>query len=229
MSYTTLKLIALITMYIDHIGVIFYNDSYRHIGRISFVLYAFLIANGLRHTKNQYNYIMNLFKFALFSEIFYDYFIFITNFPKYFKFLDYYELDILNSQNVLFTLGFGALACYFFQLYKSKANIFYLFTIVVCLLIPTLINSDYGLYGSTTIFLFYLSKNKIQKFFIVFLFTFFKYIRFGLYSYAIFALIAGVIILFYNNKKGFLDLNKYVFYLFYPAHMLFLSLVITFI
>ncbi len=229
MSYSLLKLIALLTMYIDHIGAVFYIDSYRHIGRISFVLYAFLVANGLNYTKNKREYIMNLFKFALISEIFYDFFMFTVNYPKYFKFLDYYKLDTLNSQNVLFTLGFGALACYFYDFYKNKSDIYYLLLLSLSLIFPALIKADYGIYGALSIFLFYLSKTKPQKLGVVVLFSFLKYMYFGLLSYAAFALVGGIFIVLYNDKKGFLQLNKYIFYLFYPLHMLFLALIITFI
>ncbi|MEG2295239.1 MAG: TraX family protein, partial [Oscillospiraceae bacterium] len=50
-----LKLIAIITMFIDHIGAVLfpYHGSFRLIGRISFVLFAFLLVQGFIHTSNR--------------------------------------------------------------------------------------------------------------------------------------------------------------------------------
>ena len=69
-----LKLIALTTMFIDHIGAVFFPQVtlLRVIGRISFPLYAFLIAEGCRYTRNRWRYALGLGAFALISELPYD-------------------------------------------------------------------------------------------------------------------------------------------------------------
>ncbi len=79
MTAFTLKLIALITMAIDHIGYVFgrgawkiipFNSAYlRYIGRISFPLFAFSIVNGWKYTKNRSKYFTNLCLFAIISQI----------------------------------------------------------------------------------------------------------------------------------------------------------------
>ena len=92
---TQLKLIALLTMFIDHIGAIIMPcliDSaqanqnlslfislegililMRLIGRVSFPIFAFLIVNGYFHTSNKSNYLLRLTVFALISEPFFDF------------------------------------------------------------------------------------------------------------------------------------------------------------
>ena len=72
-----LKLIALITMFIDHITVVLVPSGtvylvLRGIGRISFPIYVFLIAEGCRYTSDRFKYAMRLGAFALISEIPYD-------------------------------------------------------------------------------------------------------------------------------------------------------------
>lgn len=106
MAGSTLKLIAIITMLIDHIATvllfpftydptvdIIYN-AMRHVGRISFPLFGFLATEGVVHTRNKIRYVIQLFLFALFSEIPFDLAFFGTAYyPSY--------------QNVYFTLGLG--------------------------------------------------------------------------------------------------------------------------
>lgn len=71
MNITSLKLLALISMLIDHMGIVFFYDviSFRIIGRISFPIYAFLISDGCKYSKNIYNYAIKLFLLAIISEI----------------------------------------------------------------------------------------------------------------------------------------------------------------
>ena len=60
MSSFVLKIIAVITMFIDHLGyTIFGKFSYlNYIGRISFPIFAFQISEGYIHTKNLKKYFM---------------------------------------------------------------------------------------------------------------------------------------------------------------------------
>ena len=61
-SASQLKKIALITMILDHMGLLLFPQTqiFRIIGRISFPIYAFLIAEGCRYTKNKYKYLLKI-------------------------------------------------------------------------------------------------------------------------------------------------------------------------
>ena len=77
MSALILKIIAMITMTIDHIGVVFnMPQTYRYIGRIAFPLYALMITEACNHLKNDNNrflsYILQLAILAVVSEIGFD-------------------------------------------------------------------------------------------------------------------------------------------------------------
>ena len=71
MTVFHLKIIAILTMTIDHVGFFFFPDIevLRIIGRLSFPLFAWLIANGAYHTKNMHAYLVRLFIFALISQV----------------------------------------------------------------------------------------------------------------------------------------------------------------
>ena len=70
-SSSSLKLIALITMIIDHIGYLLFPQItlFRIIGRLSFPLYAFLIGEGCIHTKNKAKYLLKVFLTFIAYEI----------------------------------------------------------------------------------------------------------------------------------------------------------------
>ena len=67
----TLKIIAMITMLIDHIGVLFFPGItlFRTIGRIAFPIFAYQIALGYTYTHDRYEYGRRLLIFAFISQI----------------------------------------------------------------------------------------------------------------------------------------------------------------
>ena len=57
-----LKLIAVITMTIDHIGLAFFPQQmlFRVIGRLAFPIYAYMIAEGCRYTRSMGKYLRGI-------------------------------------------------------------------------------------------------------------------------------------------------------------------------
>lgn len=77
LSSHTLKIIAIMTMLIDHIAAVLMEGEtgywlLREIGRISFPIFCFLAAEGIAWTSNIFKYALRLGAFALISEVFYD-------------------------------------------------------------------------------------------------------------------------------------------------------------
>ena len=66
-----LKLLAMITMTIDHVGMIFFPGDmlWRLIGRLAFPVYAFMIAEGCRHTRSMGRYLLTLGGLAAASQL----------------------------------------------------------------------------------------------------------------------------------------------------------------
>lgn len=89
MNIIIIKIIALIAMLLDHIGVILVESwglfpsvvfsALREIGRVSFPLFAFTIANGWVYTKNKERYFGRMLLFAIISQIPYSLAFYPTN------------------------------------------------------------------------------------------------------------------------------------------------------
>lgn len=198
-----LKMIAVITMVIDHIGAILLPEEmvFRYIGRLSFPIFCFLLVEGFIHTKNIYKYILRLGIFALLSEIPYDLAFFDTIFHW-------------DKQNVFFSLCLGAGVLYVIKF--TKNNIEKTIYILFAMLFAEALRSDYGAFGVALIIWFYmLYDDKNWKLLGGAIWNFYGGI--GIQSYGAFAMIP---IALYNGEKG--RQIKYLFYLFYPLHLLLL-------
>ena len=105
-----LKVIALVIMVVDHTAAALeiipmpLNTFLRRIGRIAFPIYAFLVAEGCRHTRSREKYLLRLGVFALISEIPFD-LAFDSNWRTGVP-----GIDFLNFTNVFYTMFF-AVAC----------------------------------------------------------------------------------------------------------------------
>lgn len=73
LSGTALKMIAAAAMLIDHIGILIFTDValFRIIGRIAFPIFAFMIAEGCRYTKNKLRYFLTVFIIAVICQTVY--------------------------------------------------------------------------------------------------------------------------------------------------------------
>ncbi|GGH15588.1 TraX family protein [Paenibacillus segetis] len=66
-----MQIIAMLTMLIDHVGLLFFPDQvlWRMIGRIAFPLYAYALVQGYLHTSSYPKYVFRLFCIAALSQI----------------------------------------------------------------------------------------------------------------------------------------------------------------
>ena len=165
-SGSTLKILAMIFMVIDHFGqVVLKNGIILHapysmftdeqfdmlmstvnichiLGRIAFPVFCFLLVEGFFHTHNLKKYILNLGIFALISEPVYDLACAGTLFS-------------LGQQNVLFTLLLGLIILTIIK--RSHKNVIISFAaIVVGAYISYICNLDGWYYGIALISVFYL-------------------------------------------------------------------------
>ena len=180
MTSFALKIIALISMFIDHSGyyMMGHFSFFNYIGRIAFPIFAFQISEGYKHTKNLKKYFLRLSLFALISQIPYSLFL-----------LKYHGNPY--GLNIFFTLFLGLLAIYLYDyvvkifinstskaeninsdnrtdcINKSQKNKFIylekMLSIIIALLIAyiaELTNCDYGYWGVLVVFVFYIFNSK---------------------------------------------------------------------
>lgn len=71
-----LKLIALMAMFIDHLGMLFYPEYtwLRTIGRVAFPIFAYQLALGFVYTRSRRDYALRLLVFALIAQLPYSFF-----------------------------------------------------------------------------------------------------------------------------------------------------------
>lgn len=222
LSGSTLKLIAIITMLIDHTGatvvralsrsgyifsdpktIKWITELYqpmRNIGRIAFPIFCFLLVEGFVHTRNVKKYAGRLFLFALISEMPFD---FALKNSWFFP----------DKQNVYFTLLIGLFVLWGITVCQGL-GILQLLIMGVGMLTAYYLKTDYGYRGVFLIEVLYL----------------FRFSRIyqclggaAAISWELPAPIAFLPVLFYNGKRG-LSL-KYFFYWFYPVHLMILGLI----
>lgn len=195
-------------MVIDHIGILLLPevDELRIIGRIAFVLFAFMITEGVRHTKDIRKYIFRLGTWAVLSEVPFD--LAINN-----KWLEF------KSQNVLFTFLIASVGLYVFKTFKSKIHhvLITLFTIMA----GATLGFDYGSYGVALIYIFYLIRDTAIKLVIAQMLN--TVATFFINIFQVWAVLGLLFLPFYNGRKGY-DLGK-IIYAFYPLHLLVLYIV----
>ena len=107
-----LKLFAMITMVIDHLGIRWFQNGriFRLLGRASMPVYAWFIAESVYYTEKKHSEIphaLRLLFLAMISEVPYD--LFFSN-----------TLYNPNRNNVIFTLLIGYLVCFGMHRLKSR-------------------------------------------------------------------------------------------------------------
>ena len=154
MSALMLRTAATLLMLLDHIGYASGETVLRMFGRLSFPIFAFLLANGFRHTRSVQRYALRLFAFAVISEIPYDlYFGDGICYASWVGLLPELRLD-----NIYFTLLIGLLFLWLRQVYKKHlphiARLCSFVTLLVLSCFAQYIGADYGAVGIFWVALF---------------------------------------------------------------------------
>ncbi len=201
---TVLKLIACLSMFMDHLGAVCFSGmmGFRIIGRLAFPIYCFLLVEGAVHTHDMKKYILRMGIFALISEVPFD-------------LAFYHRLVYTGHQNVFFTLGLGLLAIWFLEHPIEQLDIpdvlYKLLVIIAAGLIAEFFNTDYGFTGIAVICIFYYLRGQPQL----------KYpiaaiLLAAMGGVEVYAVLALILILLYNGQRGRQTKDmQYGFYIFY--------------
>ena len=227
----TIKWIAMGTMLIDHTRylipkssgpVIALRSALNCVGRLSFPLLAYILADGFLRTNSKEKYFLRLLIFALISEVPFD----MLKVERYFSFA---------QQSVMFTLLFAFAAMWTVDLLRNaawfeKRRVFrYFCEFAACAIVIAagyFVHTDYGAFGVAMVLfnfygmLFYKNKPEYARF------------RTDLVAFAgsiclllvfaeeeLLALLGIVPLWFFKGKDG-AKIPKAVGYGFYPIHLL---------
>lgn len=223
LSGNILKIIGLISMTIDHIGYILFPDVVwlRAIGRLAFPIYAFFIAEGCKYTKNKLKYFLLIFALGVGCQIV--------------SFLFAGQTTL----NILLTFSFSIGLIYLIMWLKKsiaqnnkKQTILAWILLIICIAGTYLLTSDaisfspidvdYGFWGIVLPVVASLSDNKYIK---MLLFSAcLAILCCGYWSVQWFSFISVALLLCYDGTRGKHNI-KYLFYIYYPAHIVAIYLI----
>ncbi len=210
LDVTALKLIAMICMVLDHTGNAFFPEKtwLRAIGRIAMPVFAFCVSEGFIHTGDRKRYILRMLFFGFISEVPFDLFASGKTFD-------------LSNQNILFTFAWAlaGLGCYE-QIAARERSVLRDFASAFILLAflagSLLFRLDYNMTATALIFVFYLLRYKtgwVRNISVAAV-----YAAFRNKGVNWFGLLGFIPIFMYNGRRG--RGLKWLFYIFYPAHLL---------
>ena len=245
MSAIIIKIIACIAMLIDHAAFVFRPQLdaiapwiyvvCRMVGRIAFPLFAMCVAEGVDHTSNPKKYALRMFVFALIAQIPFS-LMMGTRAPSITLELFGLQLGFNYELSVMVTLYFGLVISN--GIHRGRPFLAAIMLLIAYLL-DRFVGMDYGILGVLFIVGLFLTRSKKAfRLLVLFLFAlclyltplkeFAKEIVTGAHAsisngvlFFLGTLSAGLFMLAYNRKKG--GSAKYFFYVFYPAHMLILT------
>ena len=225
LSSSTLKIIAMLCMAIDHTAAGIINNvnnisllglnvnelyyAMRSIGRIAFPIFLFLLIEGFNKTKNIKKYFFRMVIFAIISEVPFD------------MALNggYYSA---HSQNVYVELFLILAMLYCIKISEEKFSRFKgillgIITVFTFAVVSEVIEADYGMYGIVAAIIMYsFSKSRETR-----AISILPAFAFEIHMPAVFLSIP--LVYFYNGKRG-LNL-KYLFYAFYPLHLIIIGII----
>ena len=250
MTAFALKIIALTAMLIDHAGIMLaaalpeYSHIFiwfRIIGRLAWPIFAFLLAEGFRHTKSQHRFLMRLLAFAIISEIPYD--LAMGN-----------SISFVSNTNIFYTLFLGGMAICLYERLREKhwrrgarETMAFLGAIFPTAVLAGILTADFGGMGVLFIFTMYIINTKPKWLPLAamggFILSQFNPLVMAhsmgieiksVYLLMIpFALATVPLAALYNGQHGLSDghvtivnwLIKWLFYVAYPAHLAVLAII----
>lgn len=234
MNNNKLKIIACISMLVDHIGMMLFPSIgiFRMIGRLAMPIFAFFIAEGCRYTRNKLRYFLQVFVLGIVCQA-----VYIAN-------------DLINGTfnsvycNILITFSLSILLCYMYleieKAYLNKQSktvkkYVALLTISIFLIYFVLIGADnvigmefsvdYGLRGiilPLCACIFTDKNKKIAAFSAGLIIPMMLVLKDA--STIICTSLSIPLIYAYDGTYGSKKL-KYLFYIFYPTHLVILHLI----
>ena len=212
-----LKILALLFMTIDHIGLfliprdmMLYTVS-RCIGRLAMPIFAWMVAEGCRYTKNRLRYLLTLLVFGVASQA-----------------VEYVYQHSL-QMCILITFALSVILIYALEYANKKKNFLslcllggiFLAICYTCVFMPgdmpqLRFGVDYGIYGVLLPVVIYIGRSKQEKLLLAAIGLVPMAVYYGWLQW--FAFPSLLLLALYNGQRGKAKL-KYLFYIYYPVHL----------
>ncbi len=226
---STLKVIACIFMAVDHVGLILFpkHEIFRIIGRLAFPIFAFFIAEGSRYSKHKLKRFLSILSIGLFFLIFYFFYddqlygnVFLT-----FSCSIFLDQLIYISKKEFFEKSFS-----FKWLGLLVISVV---SLILLYILFDIMHFEYGFWGMLLPVFVNLTNFKdiqapkrlvsfdchVSKMILLTLGLLPLSITGNLGTMQFYSFLAVIPLFLYNGKVGYKKM-KYVFYIFYPAHLL---------
>jgi hypothetical protein len=223
MSAFHLKLIALISMVIDHIGMIFFPEAvaFRVIGRLAFPIFAWLVAEGAVHTHRMDKYIGRMLGYGILAQMPYLLAGRVQD-PEFF------------GLNILFTFAVALIVIAVGR--TSPYPALWVLPVGIGASIAEVLHMDYGIFGILAVIFFYVFRDNERRMLTaitaLFVLPYPLFIAAGTFAnlndlssileslFLFFATLSLGLIVRYNGTQGH-NMGRF-FYLAYPGHFLIL-------
>ena len=232
LSGNALKIVASIIMLVDHIGKVLFPKivCLRIIGRLAFPIFAFLVAEGCKYTRNKMKYWGLMTIFGLVCQVVFSLF------------------GYVHTVNILLTFSLSILMIYALQYFKynllnkEKKPIIKAFSGIMLVSVITIvwfvnrwINIDYGFWGCVLpliVSVFHyagdnyilkgLDNNYLKSLAMIIVLIILSIAMKSIMQ--LFSIFSIILVLMYSGNRGKINM-KYVFYVFYPVHLVALYII----
>jgi hypothetical protein len=203
-----MQIIAMLTMLIDHIGYLFFPGeiAWRYVGRIAFPIYCYALVQGYIHTSSRPKYLFRLLLIAVIAQI-----------P--------YNLSINpGGWNVVFTLLLSAIVL---VILDKLSNLWLgIPVVIIAIVLMDYFPIDYNAYGLLLVLIFRYTKSYwlVGAHLALNLF----YMFYNFWTVQMFSILPTLLIVLIPALWGYLErrrVPRWVWWSFYPAHLLILAIV----
>lgn len=213
LSGNGLKLLAALFMIIDHMGLMLFPSRriFRILGRLAMPIYAYMIAEGCKYTRNKKKYFGMVFGLAALCQTV------------------YYFFDGSTYFSILCTFSLSILTIYALQLCKERkdlaSGLLFCGAVAVVFWLNRVLEIDYGFWGcmlpvfaalphGTSLDSRYVSVACLALGLVL--------LSQAMGGLQVWSLLAVLLLLLYDGSRGKWNL-KYFFYIFYPVHLVVLQ------
>lgn len=231
LNHNHIKMLACILMLVDHVGYFLFPKimMLRAIGRLAFPLFAYLIAEGCFYTRDKFKHLALMLTFGVICQV-----------------GIYFDDPNARDVNVILTFTCSVVMIYLLDRFKKDlfsknwnavwSGLAFIAGVLCFWKISTKFSFDYdfrGMLVPVICSIFYKIPECKGKKYVDNMYVRLVLLAIGMIMVAMknplgnmeyLSLLSIIILLFYNGKKGKLNL-KYAFYVFYPAHIAIIYLI----